>query len=122
MKKSLLILCLVIASNLSGFAQRTEKVDIKDSSKSPDKADGRSVTILPQVWIDYSSNELTVSFGSSDSGYDIAVYDASGDSLCQYALLTDGVAHTYQLPNFEFGRYTIVIESDKRTFEGEIII
>lgn len=120
MKKLLLIICLVLGSNLSGFAQRTKKVDIKDSSKSPDK--GRSVTILPQVWIDSSSSELIISLFSADESYNLVVYNAAGFSLCQFALLPDGVVHTYQLHDLEVGQYSIVIESEKRTFEGEIII
>lgn len=83
---------------------------------------GRSVAVKPQVWlISASSAQLTISFAADDS-YTLYVYDGAGGVVYQGSLITDGGRHFYQLPDLDSDLYTLSIDGDAASFEGEFFV
>lgn len=119
MKKCLLLTCAILSS-LIVFAQNPPssiEVVLKGSLNKGNKG-GRSVVVKPTVYVDTDMCQLTISMVASES-YTVYVCDSRGTVVYQGSVATDGGRQVYLLPELEADLYSISIEGNSATYEGE---
>lgn len=87
---------------------------------SPELKD-RIETNIPDVDYSEEENTLSVEFDSA-SQYVLTVKDQFGGTECEYPVVTDGNAYSYQLPSLKNGIYTVEISNPGNTYSGEFYV
>lgn len=117
MKKIMLLVCLLMS--LSSFADHREMIEVEDMYRDHGS---RSIVTLPQIWLDSSIAELSVSIGDDENIYTMTITDSHGNIVLQSDLNTDGNLHQYTLPSVGQGSYTISIKGSDHEYVGSFIL
>lgn len=87
---------------------------------SPTKND-RIEADIPDVGYSEEENALSVEFDSA-SQYVLTVKDQFGETECEYSIVTDGNAYSYQLPSLHNGIYSVEISNSGNSYSGEFYV
>lgn len=87
---------------------------------SPELKD-RIETDIPDVNYSEEENVLSVAF-DSENHYALTVKDRFGETECEYPVVSDGNAYSYQLPSLSEGIYTVKISNPGNSYMGEFYV
>lgn len=87
---------------------------------SPTKND-RIEADIPDVGYSEEENALSVEFNSANQ-YVLTVKDRFGGMECEYPIVSDGNAYSYQLPSLKNGIYTVEISNHGNSYSGEFYV
>lgn len=117
--KTLLLLFLLLPLSLATFAEDKEVNMETILSTEPVT---RSVIHKPTVTIDDLTFQLSIKLFASNESFTVYVYDENGAVIYQDNLITDGGNHNYMLPTLDYGNYSLVIEGERVSYEGQFDI
>lgn len=116
--KTLILLFLLLPLSLTTLAENKE---VKmETTVIPTVT--RSIIQKPVVTIDDLTFQLSIKLFASNESFTVYVYDENGAVIYQDNLITDGGNHNYMLPTLDYGNYSLVIEGERVSYEGQFDI
>lgn len=117
MKKVTLLSLSCLMLLLMSFTTNREEVQLEGLDDGGN--DIRSVVHPPQVWLERTTAQLTISFLAPEQECTtITVTNADGLAIVQAIVVTDGNSHNYHLSPMTPGSYMIHIQSPRREYRG----
>ena len=122
MKKIILLPILIISTILSSscnddnFSDNTVNIII-----IPKKETGKNEAIMPKIKFNADSNLVKVTF-KTDGNYMINITDDNGKLECCFKLNSTDIRQNFYLPKLHSGTYTITLDGENHTYQGEISI
>lgn len=114
-----LIPLLFVALPFSTYAEDNSN-DVQNINMTPSK-ENRTETDIPDVDYSEEENALSVAFDSANQ-YVLTVKDRFGGMECEYPIVSDGNAYSYQLPSLKNGIYTVEISNHGNSYSGEFYV
>lgn len=93
----------------------TQKISISPNNRDHIETD------IPDVDYSEEENALSVAFDSANQ-YVLTVKDRFGGMECEYPIVSDGNAYSYQLPSLKNGIYTVEISNHGNSYSGEFYV